>query len=162
MKPTPEPTPETIDRVTRSFSEAQLGDPRRTRRVQMVAARLAEKPSVPLPAAMPTSAELEGAYRIFKNPHVTFDKLLESQAKETAARAQRAGRVLAIHDTTPCSFPHMDPRELEYLTTGQAGFPLHLSLVIDAERWRRPLGIVHAEALYRPKRSSKKANSGST
>lgn len=125
--------------------------------MQMVATRLAEKPSVSLPAAMPTSAELEGAYRIINNPHVTFDELIESQARVTAARAQRAGRVLAIHDTTPCSFPHMDPRELGYLTTGKAGFPLHLSLVIDAQQWRRPLGIVHAEALYRPKRSSKKA-----
>lgn len=150
-------TPEAIDRVTRCFSDAQLGDPRRTRRVQKVAARLAEKPSVALPAAMPTSAELEGTYRIVNNRHVTFDRLIESQAKETAARAQCAGRVLAIHDTTPCTFPHMDPRELGYLTTGQAGFPLHLTLVIDAQRWRRPLGIVHAEALYRPERSSKKA-----
>jgi hypothetical protein len=51
----------------------------------------------------------------------------------------------------------MDPHELGYLTTGKPGFPLHLSLVIDARGWRRPLGIVHAEALYRPQRSSKKA-----
>jgi len=122
----------------------------------MVATRLAEKPSVPLPAAMRTSAELEGAYRIVNNPHVSFERLVESQTKETAVRAQRAGRVLVVHDTTPCSFPHMDPRELGYLTTGQAGFPLHLSLVLDAQRWRRPLGVAHAEALYRPKRSSKK------
>lgn len=154
-------TPVTIDRVNRCFNNAELGDPRRTRRVQIVAARLAEKPSVPLPAAMRTSAELEAAYRIVNNPHVTFERLIESQAKETAARARRAGRVLAIHDTTPCSFPHMDAQELGYLTTGQAGFPLHLSLVIDARDWRRPLGVVHAEALYRPKRNKAKRRSRS-
>lgn len=123
----------------------------------MVATRLVEKPSVSLPAAMPNPAELEGTYRILNNPNVTFSRLIESQSKETAARAQRAGRVLVLHDTTDCSFRHMDPDEIGHLTTGQAGFPLHLSLVIDEQRWRRPLGIVHAEALYRPKRSSKKA-----
>ncbi len=55
------------------------------------------------------------------------------------------------------STPHLDPREIGYLTTGKAGFPLHLSLVLDAESWRRPLGIIHAEALFRPKQSAKKA-----
>lgn len=99
---------------------------------------------------MRSSAELEGAYRIINNRRVTFEKLLSAHAAAVRERAESANEVLVIHDTTPCSFPHVDPAEIGYLTTGQAGFPLHLSLVVDATQWRRPLGVIHAEALFRP------------
>ena len=128
--------------------------------MQKVVARITQAPSAPLPVAMGTSAELEGAYRIINNPHVTFDALLAAHAEATRVRAETAGKVLVIHDTTPCSFPQLDPREIGYLTTGKAGFPLHLSLVLDAESWRRPLGVIHAEALFRAKRSAKKSKGG--
>jgi hypothetical protein len=50
----------------------------------------------------------------------------------------------------------VDPVEIGYLQTGKAGFKLHLSLVVDANVWRRPLGIVHAETLHRAQRSKRK------
>lgn len=145
-----------IKRVKNDFGRAQLGDPRRTRRVQRVAVKLAKAPATPLPDAMGCSADLEGAYRIVNNPRVTFEKLVAAHAAGTQARAEAAGNVLVIHDTTPCTFEHLDPKEIGYLTTGKAGFPLHLSLVIGATSWRRPFGIIHAEALFRPKRSAGK------
>jgi hypothetical protein len=151
-----------IERVTDDFSAAKLGDPRRTHRVQKVAARLVQAPSAPLPVALGTTAELEGAYRLMNNEHVTFDALMAAHAEATRERAELAKSVLVIHDTTPCTFPHVDPNELGYLTTGKPGFPLHLSLVLDAESWRRPLGVVHAEALYRPKPSANKDKSRKT
>lgn len=145
-----------IERVTEDFGTAELGDPRRTRRVQKVAARLVQAPSAPLPVALGTTAELEGAYRLMNNEHVRFEALMAAHAGATRKRAQMAKNVLVLHDTTPCTFPHVDPSDLGYLTTGKPGFPLHLSLVLDAESWRRPLGVIHAEALYRPKPSAKK------
>lgn len=149
-----------IKRIVDDFGRAQLGDPRRTRRIQRVAAKLAKSPAVPLPEAMGCSADLEGAYRIVNNQNVTFDKLVDGHGEGTKMRAEAARDVLVIHDTTLCTFPHLDPKEVGYLTTGKAGFPLHLSLVIDAASWRRPLGIIHAEALFRAKRSAGKGKGG--
>jgi hypothetical protein len=47
----------------------------------------------------------------------------------------------------------MSPKELGYLQTGKAGFFLHVSLVIDAAHYRRPLGVVYAEPYFRSSRS---------
>lgn len=146
-----------VERVESEFAGAQLGDPRRTRRVQNVVAKLMHAPSVPLPNAMGTSAELEGCYRIVNNGRVTFEALLGAHADKTRERAEAAQKVLVIHDTTPCSFPHGDGEEIGYLTTGKPGFPLHLALVLDAAGWRRPLGVVHGEALFRPTPSKGKS-----
>lgn len=147
---------ESVERVKRGFARADLGDPRRTRRVQKVVGRLMQAPSASLPVAMESVAELEGAYRIMNNRFVTFEKLLAAHTAETQSRSEEAGDVLVIHDTTPCTFPDVDPKEIGYLPTGKAGFPLHLALVLDRRDWRRPLGVIHAEALFRPSRVKKK------
>lgn len=121
-------------------------------------------PNESLPTALVTDAELEGAYRFFSNEHVSFDDLLEPHTLSTAKRAAGAGVVLAVHDTTSCKFSHADPEDVGYLSTGQAGFLLHMSLLVDTRDWRRPLGIVHAETLKRekPSRGRRRHESGFT
>ena len=144
--------PDSIARMLDDLSRADLGDPRRVVRVQKVAARMAEAPATSLPDAMVTDAELEGAYRLFSNERVGFEQLFDAHASGTAERARGRGVVLAIHDTTNCSFRHADPREVGYLNTGKPGFPLHLTLLVDTQDWRRPLGLTHAEVLPRSKK----------
>lgn len=138
-----------VDRVASAFAEVELGDPRRKQRVLATVKKLAASPDASIPKAMGSEAELEGAYRLLRSPHVTLPKLVEAQAKATAARAQQSGRVLAIHDTTTCEFAHGDAELLGYLNTGKAGFMAHYSLVVDADGSRRPLGVAHAEAIAR-------------
>lgn len=138
-----------IARVMADLGRADLGDPRRVARAQAVVARLAAKPGVSLPDAMGTAAELEGAYRLFNNDRVSFEQLFDAYALGTAERARGSEVVLAIHDTTNCTFRHADPREVGYLNTGKPGFPLHLTLLVDTREWRRPLGLTHAEILPR-------------
>jgi hypothetical protein len=142
---------EFVKEVAADFARADLEDPRRVRRVVATVARLARAPKETFPDAMGSDAALEGAYRIINNPHVTFDALLAPHASETAKRAERIGRVLVIHDTTPCHFEHGDPSELGYLNTGKAGFYAHISLVVSMEAWRDTLGVVYAETIHRPK-----------
>src|SRR5262249_18432808 len=125
-----------VARMLDDLSRADLGDPRRIARAQQVAARMAETPGASLPDAMVTDAELEGAYRLFNNERVSFEQLFDAHASGTAERARRRGLVLAIHDTTNCSFRHADPREVGYLNTGKPGFPLHLTLLVDTQDWR--------------------------
>lgn len=140
-----------IARVVGDIARADLGDPRRVARAQAVIARMAGSPDASLPDALVTEAELEGAYRLFNNEHVTFETLFDAHALATVERAHGAGLVLAIHDTTPCTFRHADPEEVGYLNTGKPGFPLHLTLLVDTREWRRPLGLTHAEILPRSK-----------
>lgn len=140
-----------VARMLDALSRADLGDPRRVARAQQVTARLATSPDAPLPEAMVTDAELEGAYRLFNNDRVTFEQLFDAHAWSTVERARDCEQVLAIHDTTTCGFRHADPREVGYLNTGKPGFLLHLTLLVDTKQWRRPLGLTHAEVLSRSK-----------
>src|SRR5580765_5137186 len=150
---------EAIARMLEDLSRADLGDPRRVSRAQLVVGRLAAKPDASLPDALVTDAELEGAYRLFGNDQVSFERLFDAHAVGTAERARGSGLALAIHDTTHCQFRHADPDEVGYLNTGKPGFPLHLTLLVDTHQWRRPLGLTHAEVLPRskpPRRSGSK------
>lgn len=139
-----------VQRILGDLSRAELGDKRRAARLQQVAGRLAENPSASLPDALVTDAELEGAYRLFNNDEVTFEKIVDAQATATCERAGEAGLVAVIHDTTPAQASHADPSEVGYLNTGKPGVLLHVSLVVDLKKtFKQPLGIGHAETLKR-------------
>ncbi len=144
---------EAVGSIVDDFAGAELGDPRRTKRVLKILDKLARQPAASLPAVLGDEADVEGAYRLMNSAKVDFSLLQNAHALATSQRAKEVGNVLVLHDTTPCSFPYLSPEEIGYLPTGKAGFLLHLSLVIDGGVWRRPLGIIHAEALSRANRS---------
>lgn len=146
-----------VGHVAKEFRDAELGDERRSKRLAGLVGKLAKKPAASLPAALGSDAEIQGAYRLMNNEAVAFESILAPHIKATAERAARVRNVLVLHDTTDCSFPTLDPREIGYLNTGKAGFPLHLSVAVDADTWRRPLGVLNAEPLFRAKRSRTKA-----
>jgi len=144
-----------LERVRHAFKGAVLGDPRRVQRLMRTVQKLAESPNSSFPQAMGSEADIEGAYRLMNNEHVTAEKLADAYANATAKRARGHARVLVIHDTTPCEFSHLDGSEVGYLNTGKAGFYAHYSLVVTADGTRRPLGVVNVEAHSRSKRPSK-------
>ena len=150
-----------IERVLEAFDGLQLGDPRRERRMRLTAAKLAKRPSMSLPEAMQTEADLEGAYRLANNEAIEPQQLFRALGSATAKRAAVAGDVLVIHDTTACSFPDADPKEVGYLNTGKAGFFMHSALVLDASSWKRPLGVAHVAINSRKKKSKGKSKPGS-
>jgi hypothetical protein len=151
-----------IARLMADLAGAELGDPRRVARAQRVTERLAKSPQESLPTALVTDAELEAAYRFFNNDEVTFEQLLAAHADAVAERAASRKVVLAIHDTTTCAFPHADPEEVGYLPTGKAGLLLHLTLLVDTQDWRRPLGIVHGEPIRRTQKTRRRRKSPGT
>lgn len=142
---------EAIERLVDDLGRADLGDPRRNARGQAILQRLGVRPDASLPDALVTAAELEGAYRFFNNEAVTFEQLFDAHAVSAAERARSTGAVLAIHDTTTCVFKHADAKDVGYLNTGKPGFLLHLTMLVDARTWRRPLGLAHAEIIRRDK-----------
>jgi hypothetical protein len=155
-----------VKHVVGDFAAAKLGDSRRVKRVLRVAAKLARMPSAPLPASLGSEADVEGAYRLMNNRRVTFEKLAEAHFEATARRAKDVGSVLVLHDTTDGAFPHLSGEEIGYLQTGKAGFKIHVSLAVEANQWRRPLGVVYAETIHRSKpsrhRGTKKAKRKTT
>jgi hypothetical protein len=145
----------TVTRIAREFAKLDLGDPRRTQRVVSMVTAMARRPGQSLPTALGNEASLEGAYRLFNNEHVDYDDLLAEHRDRTVDRAKAAGEVLVLHDTTTCTFEHANPREIGYLPTGKAGLFAHVCLVIDAQRHRRPLGVLHVEPLWRARKSGR-------
>jgi hypothetical protein len=106
-----------------------------------------------MPSIFETEAELDGAYRLANNDAVDPNVLVDASVMAAAKRAEAARSVLVIHDTTTCAFAHANPDSVGHLPTGKAGFFAHVSLVIDANTWRRPLGVAHLETIARKQRS---------
>lgn len=144
-----------IARVVQDFDSADLGDPRRHRRLGDVVAKLAAFPGATLPDAMGKEAALEGLYRMANSKHVSPTELFDAHAQATAERARAVRTVLVVHDTTTCSASHADPNEVGFLPTGGAGFLLHIGLVVDHDHWRRTLGVVSVETISRKRRSAR-------
>jgi len=108
-----------------------------------------------LPFALRDEAEVEGAYRLMNNPHVDFHKLAAAHANATRKRAEKTGDVIVVHDTTTLTFEDLEGEKIGFLQTGKPGFLFHVSLVLDATAWRRPLGVIHGETIHRKKRSNR-------
>jgi hypothetical protein len=149
-----------VERVASVFEGVDLGDPRRVQRLTETVRKLAGHPDATLPEALGSDAALEGAYRLANNERVSFDVLNAAHAEVTAKRARKAGKVVAIHDTTTCQFGHADPEEVGYLNTGKAGFMAHYTLVVNANGSRRPLGITYLEPIFRKRPPSKRRPKG--
>jgi hypothetical protein len=146
-----------VRRASSQLEAAELNDERRSKRLKKIVDKLARNPSVPLPDAFGSEAEIEAAYRFLNNPAVTMDILNDAHAKQTARSARAiTGPILAIHDGTSCSFPHADPASVGYLNTGKPGFQLQVSLVCDPKGPRRPIGIACVQELVDKKKPSPK------
>lgn len=142
-----------VQQVGNDFLGAKLGDLRRSKRASAIATMIARKPSSSLPQALGSDAALQAAYRFVNHEDVTFESLLKASAEKAAQRASQGQCAWVLHDTTDATFSDLDPKELGYLPTNKPGFLIHISLLLDGDRWRHPLGVVHAETIHRERRS---------
>lgn len=137
------------------FAEAQLGDTRRTARVQRLARAAAELPGAGFPKMVKSDSELEGVYRFLRNEAVKASDVLEPHIAETMKRARQAPLCLIIHDTTEFEFKG-DAREgLGFTSSKQQGFYGHFALAVLPGEARVPLGVCGLEDFKRTKRKSK-------
>lgn len=127
------------------FGFAQLGDPRRTRRLVNIAQHLAAHPGGTLPQAFPQWAQLKGAYRLLDQTGVSFEKILAPHLDHTRAACREPGEYLIIEDTTLLDYSH-HPAAQDLGTIGDGrgrGFELHSALAVRVEGWtleQRPEG----------------------
>lgn len=123
----------------------ELGDPRRTRRLQRVAEAMSEKPELSVPDLLTDPAELEAGYRLFRNEHVDFDGVIEGHVASTAKRCAGPERVLVVHDTTEFAFDQHGEHlrtNLSLLRKKRQGFYGHVSIAVSADGLRAPLGLL--------------------
>jgi hypothetical protein len=129
------------------FAFAELGDPRRSKRLVNIATKLAANPGGTLPQAFPDWAELKAAYRFFDNPVVDFEKVLQPHLERTRLACREPGEYLMIEDSSDLDFSrHPRTQDLGVIGDGQGrGFELHSALAVRIEAWtleQRPEGQV--------------------
>ena len=139
-----------VPSISGELAGAELGDVRLSRRLGLLAERLADRAGESFPKAL-DDAELEAAYRFFGNDQVTPDAVLAPHYRQTARRAEGLERVIVVHDTTAFEFGGQTKRKgLGHLIRPAAqGFFGHFSLALSADGSRTPLGLVGLETVFR-------------
>lgn len=123
------------------YRDADLGDPRRTKRLCHIVEQVAAAMDSSLPDREQNPSELEGTYRFLNNKHIGPDDVLRPHSAATVARAKEAGTVLVISDTTEFGFGGNGRKGLGPLAGNSSkGFYSHVSLCVTPDG--RPLGVL--------------------
>lgn len=132
--------------LTDEMEFCNLGDARRTRRLQMLVDALSQKPDASFPEVFSDESELEAFYRFLNTEHFDYTDILEHHIDQTIQRSENLKDVLVVHDTTDIRFPLRD----EYLRSGlgrfsaqHQGFFAHTSLAVSNDGLRCPLGLLN-------------------
>jgi hypothetical protein len=89
-----------VGTVGHEFGGADLGDRRRSARLTSIAETLEEQPARGFPRLLGSDAALEAFYRFINNPGFGAEDIVAPHIAATAERAEEAGVVVAVHDTT--------------------------------------------------------------
>ncbi|HCM1915985.1 TPA: IS4 family transposase [Salmonella enterica subsp. salamae serovar 28:r:e,n,z15] len=133
------------------FGSAEVGDLRRTRRLVTLASSLAQHTGLSIVQSSHSTAEVEGAYRLMRNPAVLPDAIADAGFTATARAAAEHPLLLALEDSTSLNFGHSTIREeLGSITNSQRarGLQVHSVLLyapgcahmvglIEQQRWSR-------------------------
>lgn len=131
------------------FGRAELGDVRRTRRLEVLGTAMAERSSTSLTEICADWAEQKAGYRFFSNEAVRPESILASHRAATEERMSSEAVVLAVQDTTTLNYSH-HPATIGLGALKRAtdrGLVVHTTLAVTPERV--PLGIVAQEVWAR-------------
>jgi hypothetical protein len=134
--------------VADELRTADFGDERLDRRFARVVGRLADQPSLSIPAACRGWAETQAAYRFFDNDRVTPQKVLQPHRDATLQRARGETVVVVAQDTTEIDLTRKHEKVGGPLNdTTRWGLFAHLLLVMTPQRL--PLGVWQADVWSR-------------
>ena len=74
--------------------DGDFGHRARTRRVRKVVETMQPAPEKSYPELFGDDAELEGFYRLLRNPNVAFEEIVDARCEATSLRCQSMGEVL--------------------------------------------------------------------
>lgn len=126
-----------------------LKDARTEARLRRVLAQLAHQPAASIPAACGGHADMTAAYRLFDNPDVTFEGILDAHADASVPRIGAQPVVLLVQDTTEINVtrPTQQVRGAGPMGGRRRGLFLHLLHAFTPDG--TPLGTVRAKAWTR-------------
>jgi len=134
-----------------TFSHCNLGDIRRTKRLINMAASLARNIGQSIVKSMDNDSEVEGAYRLLRNPNVSGAEIAEGGFLATSALAQKEELLLALEDTTSLNFCHGVSEELGYIgppSQKKKGMQVHSILLVNAKS-KETLGLIEQTRWHR-------------
>lgn len=139
-----------------TFGTAELGDPRRTRRLMKLAGQLARATGSSFAAGCGTSrAAQEGAYRFARNTNIKAKAIAEAGFAHTVKQCANIKTLLAIEDSTTLSYGHGAAEQLGDLggkkDSTSRGFWVHSVLMVDAHD-QTTVGLVYQERWMREPR----------
>ena len=134
--------------VQPQFGNAQLGDPRRSKRLGQIAASMLDAPEQSLPKQNPRWGDVKAAYRFFDTAEVTHNAICDPHWQQT--RQTKPGRYLLISDTTDISQKtRPSTKGMGMLGNGQGrGLQLHSCLMYHCGR-QQIVGTAGALVHYR-------------
>jgi hypothetical protein len=135
------------------LGQAQLGDPRRTRRLVRLTAAVAAQPHASLAQACGDAASTKAAYRFFEGAETSFlDRPAAIRTAHCTATKQRVAAqawVLAVQDTTSLDFTGHVATALGPLeTAGRSGLFVHSTLAVSLAGV--PEGLLAQQVWARP------------
>lgn len=125
------------------FEGIDLGDRRRSRRLQKVVADIARKPTASFPKALGGSTGSEAFYRMINHDAVQHDRLVRHLSDRTVDRmAAHDGVTLVLHDTTEASWDGDGTRTGLTQRGNAQKMWLHTSIAVTETGAPRVLGIL--------------------
>lgn len=125
-----------------------LGDLRRNKRSVAILEALAANPEASVNGAHESWGDTLAAYRFFRNPEVSPEKILFPHREATLRRLREWPVVLIVQDTTELDFSSHAPRDARCLDAEhRLGFYDHVHLAVTPDRLC--LGVVGSEQFDR-------------
>ena len=145
------------DWICQEFATVDFADARLNKRFLKSAIRFAAKPESSISLACSSRAERKGAYRMFSNPVLDSEEILEPHQMMTGLRLAEHNRVFAIQDTSFLEFSNHESTEgLGSIgNNGRSeslGLILHSGLAVTEQGY--PLGLLSQQCWARPIKSS--------
>lgn len=135
------------------FSQAKLGDKRRTKRLVDVAGRMAQSTGCSFSSTcLGEESLLEGTYRFLRNDAICPSAIRRAGFEHTVKLAKDIPELLALEDTTSLSYKHQVAPELGKLgkpADKARGWWVQSVLLLNAATYQT-VGLVHQEWWCRP------------
>lgn len=151
--------PEAAQWAQSTFGKANLGDPRRTKRLVQLSSDMADNASSSIVKACGSSDKIEGAYRFIRNEKISPNEIANAGFKHASETVKKSALVLAIQDTTGLTFKHNVTKELGDISSSKLSYSktrtlyAHSTLAIDANS-EKTIGLVNQFYYYRDKKVS--------
>lgn len=127
-----------------TFSHADLGDRRRTKRLVSLASALANHLGQSLVQSLKSPAGIEAAYRFTRNSSIQAQDIAQAGFEATASQVKGYDCVLALEDTTSLEFKHATVREqMGHTTSHRQSKGMHAhSVLLFAPEQQHVVGLI--------------------